>query len=72
MSRLRAAGITSCRWPIRYECTPSRGCSYEAKTDPLDACVLARYGQVFSTSDPCPSESEEEREELQQLLRRRR
>ncbi len=34
--------------------------------------LLARYGQVFPASDPCPSESEEEREELQQLLRRRR
>ena len=50
----------------------ARACGYEAKTDALDARVLARYGQVFPASDPCPSESEEEREELQQRLRRRR
>ena len=34
--------------------------------------MLARDGQVFPASAPCPSENEEEREELQQLLRRRR
>ena len=66
--RLRAAGITvQVAHPLRV-----RACGYEAKTDALDARVLARYGQVFPTSNPCPSESEEEREELQQRLRRRR
>ena len=50
----------------------ARACGYETKTDPLDARVLARDGQVFPASDLGPSESEEEREELQQLLRRRR
>ncbi len=34
--------------------------------------MLARYGQVFPASAPYLSESEEEREELQQRLRRRR
>ncbi len=29
----------------------SRSCGYEAKTDPLDAQVLSRYGVVFSESD---------------------
>ena len=49
-----------------------RACSYEAKTDALDARVLARDGPVCPASAPCPSESEEEREELPQRLRRRR
>ena len=58
-----------CRWPIRYGCAPSRVCGYEAKPD---AQMLARCGQVFPASDPGPLESEEEREEPQQLLRRHR
>ena len=48
----------------------ARACGYEAKTDPRDAQVLSRYGQVFpepDTPDPGP-----EREELRDLLRRRR
>ena len=66
VSRLRAAGIiVQVAHPLRV-----RACGYEAKTDALDARVLARYDQVFPASAPCPSESEEEREELQQLLRR--
>ena len=41
-----------------------------AKTDRLDAQVLSRYGEVFSSAEvPQP---EPEREELQALLRRRR
>ncbi len=72
VSRLRAAGITvQVARPLRVRAF-ARPCGYEAKTDALDARVLARYGQVFPASAPCPSESEEEREELQQLLRRRR
>ncbi len=58
-----------CRWPIHYGRAPA---VTEAKTDALDARVLSCYGQVFPASDTWPSESEEEREELQQLLRRRR
>ena len=48
----------------------AKACGYEAKTDPRDAQVLSRYGQVFPESHtPVP---EPEREELQDLLRRRR
>ena len=46
----------------------AKACGYEAKTDPRDAQVLSRYGQVFPESHtPVP---EPEREELQDLLRR--
>ena len=48
----------------------ARACGYEAKTDPRDAQVLSRYGQVFPESDT--SERDPKREELQDLLRRRR
>jgi transposase len=72
VSRLRTAGITvQVAHPLRVRAF-ARACGYEAKTDALDARVLARDGQVFPAPDTCPSESEEEREELQQLLRRRR
>ena len=72
VSRLRAANITvEVAHPSRLRAF-ARACDHEAKTDALDARVLARYGQVFSASNPCPSKSEEEREELQQLLRQRR
>ncbi|MCY3658137.1 MAG: IS110 family transposase [Caldilineaceae bacterium] len=72
VSRLRAAGIpVQVAHPLRVRAF-ARACGYEAKTDALDARVLARYGQVFPASDTGPSESEEEREELQQLLRRHR
>ena len=30
----------------------ARACGYEAKTDPLDAQVLSRYGVVFTTAQP--------------------
>ena len=69
---LRVAGITvQVAHPLRVRAF-ARACGYEAKTDPLDARVLARYGQVFPASDPGPSENAEEREELPQRLRRRR
>ena len=48
----------------------ARACGYEAKTDPLDAQVLSRYGPVLPESEP-PGTGPE-REELQDLLRRRR
>ena len=48
----------------------ARACGYEAKTDPRDAQVLSRYGQVFPDSDTL--EPEPGREELRDLLRRRR
>ena len=48
----------------------ARACGYEAKTDPRDAQVLSRYGQVFPDADTL--EPEPGREELRDLLRRRR
>ena len=50
----------------------ARASGVEAKTDPLDAQVLSRYGAVFSGSDTAPLDAEPEREELRQLLSRRR
>ena len=50
----------------------ARACGYEAKTDPLDAQVLSRYGVVFPEPDTHEQEGDEEREELRQLLSRRR
>ena len=48
----------------------ARTCGYEAKTDPKDAQVLSHYGRVFPDADQ--PELEPEREELRDLLRRRR
>ena len=50
----------------------ARACGYEAKTDPLDAQVLSRYGVVFSESNTAQLEVDPDREELRQLLSRRR
>ena len=50
----------------------ARACGYEAKTDPLDAQVLSRYGVVFSESDTAQPEVDPDREDLRQLLSRRR
>ena len=50
----------------------ARACGYEAKTDPRDAQVLSRYGKVFPDAETPARELEPEREELQDLLRRRR
>ena len=50
----------------------ARACGYEAKTDPLDAQVLSRYGLVFLESETPQPEVDPDREELQQLLSRRR
>ena len=36
--------------PVRVRAF-ARACGYEAKTDPLDAQVLSRYGVVFTESD---------------------
>ena len=48
MSRLRAAGLTmQVAHPLRV-----RACSYEAKTDALDARVLARDGPVWPGLGP--------------------
>ena len=70
VSRLRKAEIAvRVAHPSRVR-SFARACGYEAKTDPSDAQVLSRYGQVFPDSDT--PELEPEREELQGLLRRRR
>ena len=70
VSRLRKAEIAvRVAHPSRVR-SFARACGYEAKTDPRDAQVLSRYGQVFPDSDT--PELEPEREELQDLLRRRR
>ena len=47
----------------------ARVCGYEAKTDLLDAQLLARYGRMFPEPEPQPAEPE--RQDLQDLLRRR-
>ena len=50
----------------------ARACGYEAKTDPRDAQVLSRYGLVFPDAQTPEFELEPEREELRDLLNRRR
>ena len=57
--------------PVRVRAF-ARACGYEAKTDPLDAQVLSRYGVVFSESDTAQPDVDPDREELRQLLSRRR
>ncbi len=47
----------------------ARVCGYEAKTDLLDAQILARYGRMFPEPEARPAEPE--RQGLQDLLRRR-
>ncbi len=50
----------------------AKACGYEAKTDPLDAQVLARYGEVFPEADTWEPETDPHCQELKDLLRRRR
>ena len=57
--------------PVRVRAF-ARACGYEAKTDPLDAQVLSRYGVVFSESDTAQPEVDPDRDELRQFLDRRR
>ena len=72
VSKLREATINvQVAHPTRVRAF-ARACGIEAKTDPLDAQVLSRYGLIFSDSDTARPESEPEREELRQLLSRRR
>ena len=69
VSRLRKTEITAhVAHPVRVRAF-ARACGYEAKTDPKDAQVLSRYGQVFPDAEQ--PELEPEREELRDLLRRR-
>ena len=56
VSRPGAAGITvQVAHPLRVR-TFTRACGCKAKTDALDARVLARPGQVFPASAPSPPE----------------
>ena len=72
VGKLRAAAINvEVAHPVRVRAF-ARACGYEAKTDPLDAQVLSRYGVVFSESDTEQPEVDPDREELRQLLSRRR
>jgi len=51
VNRLRAAGLTvQVADPLRVRAF-ARACDYEAKTDPLDARMLASDDQVFPASD---------------------
>ena len=71
VGKLREAAINvQVAHPLRVR-SFARACGYEAKTDPLDAQVLSRFGVVFSGSDTEQTEVEPEREELRQLLSRR-
>ena len=72
VSKLRETAINvQVAHPVRVRAF-ARACGYEAKTDPLDAQVLSRYGVVFSESDTAQPEADPDREELRQLLSRRR
>ena len=50
----------------------AKACGYEAKTDPRDAQVLSRYGQVFPDERTPQRGLEPDREALRDLLSRRR
>ena len=72
VGKLREAAINvQVAHPVRVRAF-ARACGYEAKTDPLDAQVLSRYGVVFTESDTAQPEVDPDREELRQLLSRRR
>ena len=72
VGKLRAAAINvQVAHPLRVRAF-ARACGYEAKTDPLDAQILSRYGVVFTESDTEQPEVDPDREELRQLLSRRR
>ena len=72
VGKLRETAINvQVAYPVRVRAF-AKACGYEAKTDPLDAQVLSRYGVVFSESDTAQPEVDPDREELRQLLGRRR
>ena len=50
----------------------AKACGYEAKTDPLDAQVLFPLREVFPEADTWEPRRTPHREELRDLLRRRR
>ena len=72
VGKLREKSVTvQVAHPVRVRAF-ARVCGYEAKTDPVDAQILSRYGVVFSESDAEQPEVDPDREELRQLLSRRR
>ncbi len=72
VSRLREAGVAiHVAHPSRVRAF-AKACGYEAKTDPRDAQVLSRYGQVFPDARVPQVEFDPEREELRDILNRRR
>ncbi len=72
VSRLREAGVAiHVAHPTRVRAF-AKACGYEAKTDPRDAQVLSRYGQVFPDMKITEDEFNPEREELRDILNRRR
>ena len=50
----------------------AKACGYEAKTDPRDAQVLSRYGLVFPDAQVSKDEFDPERQQLRDVLNRRR
>lgn len=72
VSRLRKAEVTvHVAHPNRVRAF-ARACGYEAKTDPRDAQVLSRYGLVFPDAQTPEFELEPQRQQLRDLLSRRR
>ena len=72
VSRLRKAEIAiHVAHPTRVRAF-AKACGYEAKTDPRDAQVLSRYGQVFPDARTPQRELAPEREAIRDLLSRRR
>ena len=72
VSKIRETAINvQVAHPLRVRAF-AKACGYEAKTDPLDAQVLSRYGVVFPESETAQPEVDPDREELRQLLGRRR
>ena len=72
VNRLRESGIAiHVALPTRVRAF-AKACGYEAKTDPRDARVLSRYGQVFPDAKVAEDGFDPEREELRDVLNRRR
>ena len=71
VSRLRKAEIAiHVAHPTRVRAF-AKACGYEAKTDPRDAQVLSRYGQVFPDARTPQRELAPEREAIRDLLSQR-
>ena len=68
---LTAAGLPACRAHPNRVRAYAQACGLLAKTDRLDAQVLARYGAAFDGPEPPQGEDEPVRAELRDLLRRR-